>query len=174
MFKSTPGSTGDLLLAAYSEPEQKGTILWSWHIWVTDYDPGTGETIGDVPGGKIYDISADGGIWMDRDLGALSAMSGQVTAQGYAYQWGRKDPFPMGNSLSENVLRPLYDAKGNYLQLGVVTKDKTASGQLIVDQSVSEPGIFYTVTSGNVEGGYWWGGNNSTISLWSDNVKNNV
>lgn len=171
MFKSTPGSAGNLLLAAYSEPEQQGTILWSWHIWVTDYDPGTGETVGDVQGGKVYDISADGGIWMDRDLGALSATPGQVTAQGYAYQWGRKDPFPMGNSLSENVLRPLYDAKGNYLQLGVVTKDKTSSSQLIVDQSISDPGIFYTVTTGSVLGGYWWGGNNSTIPLWSDDVK---
>ena len=169
MFKATPGSAGNLLLAAYSQPKQQGTILWSWHIWVTNYDPGTGENIGDVPGGKVYNITEDGGIWMDRDLGALSATPGEAAAIGYAYQWGRKEPYPMSNSTSGAVFRSLYDAKGNYLQLGVVTK-KVSSSQLIVDQSISEPGIFYT-TDGSVTTGYWWGGNNGNILLWADNVK---
>lgn len=169
MFKATPGSAGNLLLAAYSQPEQQGTILWSWHIWVTNYDPGIGENIGNVPGGKVYNITEDGGIWMDRDLGALSATPGEAAAIGYAYQWGRKEPYPMSNSTSGAVFRPLYDAKGNYLQSGVVAK-KVSSSQLIVDQSISEPGIFYT-TDGSVTTGYWWGGSNGNILLWSDNVK---
>lgn len=172
MFKVTPGSSGNLLLAAYSEPKQQGTILWSWHIWVTDYDPGTGNTIGDVPGGKVHNISADGAVWMDRDLGALTATPGQGTTLGYAYQWGRKDPFPMSSNISTSVLRHLYDAKGDYLRSGVAVEERNSSGQLIVDQSISEPWIFYTNTVTTHNGrGYWWGGGSGDISLWIDNVK---
>lgn len=173
MFKATPGSSGNLLLAAYSEPEQQGIILWSWHVWVTDYDPGTGGTIGDVPGGKVYSISADGAVWMDRDLGALTATPGKGTTLGYAYQWGRKDPFPMSSNISASVLRPLYDAKGDYLRSGAAVEERNSSGQLIVGQSISEPWIFYTntVTDHNGGYGYWWGGNSINIPLWFDGVK---
>lgn len=166
MFKGTPGSSGNLLLAAYSEPEQQGTILWSWHIWLTDYDPGAGGTVHDM-------TSTDGAIWMDRDLGALTATPGQATTLGYAYQWGRKDPFPMSNNISTSVLRPFYDAKGNYLRSGVAVEERNSSGQLIVNRSVSEPWIFYTntITNHSNSGGYWWGGSTINIALWSDGVK---
>lgn len=173
MFKASPSAAGNLLLAAYSEPEQQGTILWSWHIWVTDYDPGTGETTG-VSNGKVHDMTAtDGGIWMDRDLGALTATPGQATTLGYAYQWGRKDPFPMSNSVSTSVLRPLYDAKGEYLRSGVAVEERNSSSQLIVDKSISEPWIFYTntITNHGSGYGYWWGGNSINVPLWSDGVK---
>lgn len=173
MFKATPGNTGNLLLAAYSEPEQQGTILWSWHVWVTDYDPGIGDAIGDVPGGKVHSISADGAVWMDRDLGALTATPGKGTTLGYAYQWGRKDPFPMSSNISASVLRPLYDAKGKYLRSGVAVEERNSAGQLIVGQSISEPWVFYTntVTNHSTGSGYWWGGSSINIYLWSDGVK---
>lgn len=166
MFKVTPGASGNLLLAAYSEPEQQGSILWSWHIWVTDYEPGTGDKTGDVPGGNVYSISADGGVWMDRDLGALSATPGAATALGYAYQWGRKDPFPMTSNISAIVLRSLYDAKGSFLRLGVAVSERNSPSQLIVDKSIEEPWIFYTATSK-----YWWGSSNGNIPLWSNSEK---
>lgn len=52
-----------------------GAIKWSWHIWVTDYTPS--------------------GIWMDRNLGAISINEDDGAACfGLYYQWGRKDPFP--------------------------------------------------------------------------------
>lgn len=166
MFKVTPGASGNLLLAAYSEPEQQGSILWSWHIWVTDYEPGTGDKTGEVPGGKVYSIAADGGVWMDRDLGALSATPGAATALGYAYQWGRKDPFPMTSNISVVVLRSLYDAKGSFLRSGVAVSERNSPSQLIVDKSIEEPWIFYTASST-----YWWGSSNSNISLWSNSEK---
>lgn len=173
LFRVTPSASGNLLLAAYSESEQQGTILWSWHIWVTDYEPGIGSTIGNVPGGNVYNISQDGGIWMDRDLGALTATPGQATTLGYAYQWGRKDPFPMSGDISTSVLRPLYDAKGDYLRSGVAVEERNSSGQLIVDKSISEPWIFYTntITNHGSSSGYWWGGNSINVPLWSDNSK---
>ncbi|MBP1631139.1 MAG: hypothetical protein H6Q15_2032, partial [Bacteroidetes bacterium] len=38
---SAASGKGNALIAAYSGPSQTGDILWSWHIWVTDYNPDT-------------------------------------------------------------------------------------------------------------------------------------
>lgn len=55
-----------------------GTILWSWHIWVTDQ-----------PAEQVYPNNA--GTMMDRNLGATSVQGDNDC--GLLYQWGRKDPF---------------------------------------------------------------------------------
>ena len=68
---------GNAVIAA---KDATGNILWSWHIWMTDQ-----------PADHVYKHSA--GTMMDRNLGATSAASGDVTALGLMYQWGRKDPF---------------------------------------------------------------------------------
>jgi len=60
--------SGNAVIAAYSGDGQTGDILWSWHIWVTDYDPSKGKT---------YTITNSAGAsytFMDRDLGALSSV----------------------------------------------------------------------------------------------------
>lgn len=67
-----------------------GTILWSWHIWLTDQ-----------PQGQEYFNNA--GTMMDRNLGATSATPGDVGALGLLYQWGRKDPFLGSSSISESI-----------------------------------------------------------------------
>ena len=72
---------GNALIAA---KDANGTVLWSWHIWMTDQ-----------PEGQVYYNNA--GTMMDRNLGATSATPGDVGALGLLYQWGRKDPF-MGSS----------------------------------------------------------------------------
>jgi hypothetical protein len=56
--------------------------LWSWHIWVTDYDPETTN--------ETY-YNGTGAIMMTRNLGALS--DNGTRSYGLFYQWGRKDPF---------------------------------------------------------------------------------
>ena len=71
--------SGNALIAA---KDADGTILWSWHIWVADYDP--------VQTQQTY---ATGAIMMDRNLGATSVKPGTVESYGFFYQWGRKDPF---------------------------------------------------------------------------------
>lgn len=68
-----------------------GTILWSWHIWLTDKP-------------KEYICPDDAGITMDRNLGATSAIPGEVGALGLMYEWGRKDPFPGFSSIREPIL----------------------------------------------------------------------
>lgn len=68
-----------------------GTILWSWHIWLTD-----------KPIEQTYANNA--GIMMDRNLGAISATPGDVGALGLLYQWGRKDPFLGSSSISSDIV----------------------------------------------------------------------
>lgn len=91
-----------------------GKILWSWHLWVTNYNPDAFTGPVDhavykykVNGGYVDRYGAYSGIWkpsggygngviMDRYLGALSEK--QVFAPAGApgqlyYQFGRKDPF---------------------------------------------------------------------------------
>ena len=76
--------------AAIAAKDAEGTILWSWHIWMTD-----------KPKDQAYNNGA--GTMMDRNLGATSATPGSVGALGLLYQWGRKDPFPGASSISENI-----------------------------------------------------------------------
>ncbi len=77
---------GNALIAVKDE---EGTILWSWHIWLTDQ-----------PEDQVYRNNA--GTMMDRNLGAISVTSGDVGALGLLYQWGRKDPFLGASSISDD------------------------------------------------------------------------
>ena len=74
----TAGSTDGNAVVFIKDPN--GTIIWSWHIWVTNYNPNTDN------------FSAGGYTWMKRNLGALSYDTDE-SCFGLYYQWGRKDPF---------------------------------------------------------------------------------
>lgn len=67
-------ATGNVIIAVYSADD---TILWTWHIWLTD-EPAFAES--------------GGANWMDRNLGAINAIRGDIGSSGLFYQWGRKDP----------------------------------------------------------------------------------
>ena len=82
-----PYREGNAVIAA---KDANGTILWSWHIWLTD-----------EPEGHVYNNNA--GTMMDRNLGATSTTPGDVGALGLIYQWGRKDPFLGSSSISSEV-----------------------------------------------------------------------
>ena len=88
-----------------------GVILWSWHLWVTDYNPDVpmtpvdGTYVYPVAGGALHRYA--GAVWgagkayenafiMDRNLGALTDNPGVRNSDTYGcyYQFGRKDPFP--------------------------------------------------------------------------------
>ena len=82
---------GNALIAA---KDASGNILWSWHIWVSD---------GWDPAETAHTYYNDAGIMMDRNLGALSATPGDVTALGLLFQWGRKDPFLGSSSIRDDI-----------------------------------------------------------------------
>ena len=83
---ASPFKEGNAVIAA---KDVSGKILWSWHIWLTD-----------KPKDNVYNNAV---IVMDRNLGATSAMPGDVGALGLMYQWGRKDPFLGSSSISKDI-----------------------------------------------------------------------
>lgn len=98
---NTSGGSG--LIAAY---DASGAILWSWHIWVTDYHPSSsGDYSVDEPNKRkqkyTYGNHANQYPIMDRNLGAMAGYTSVPPSElekskthGFHYQWGRKDPFP--------------------------------------------------------------------------------
>lgn len=133
--------------------------LWSWHFWVTDYNPykfkktniRSGTYTYPVPGGQVerYASPASGtDVWattyaddvlMDRSLGAVETY---FTTNVYSnvnpynlrgllyYQYGRKDPFPATTDPGPNHYSP-------------------AEGPVTIAHSVSYPWAFHTTQSGN-------------------------
>uniref|UniRef100_UPI00402728FB protein kinase domain-containing protein n=1 Tax=Candidatus Cryptobacteroides bacterium TaxID=3085639 RepID=UPI00402728FB len=89
IFFQTPSTfkKGNAVIAA---KDAEGEILWSWHIWLTD-----------MPEEQVYFNNA--GTMMDRNLGATSAIPGDVGAIGLLYQWGRKDPFLGSSSIKKAI-----------------------------------------------------------------------
>ena len=113
------GMVGNAVVAIRkSNAPTNDDILWSWHLWVTDYDPYVrmtpmpGNYLYAVPNGEIHRYA--GNTWatdeyfadafmMDRNLGALVVVgepSQHVPRNGLYYEWGRKDPLP--NAIIEN------------------------------------------------------------------------
>ena len=128
-FAITAGMEGNFILGVHRFTDAGRTLLddvflWSWHMWVTDYNPSatlsllTPEVDGDgnearyvydVLGGQVNRFS--GAIWktggalegqfmMDRNLGALSQTERHGPGTLY-YQWGRKDPFMYASSMNQ-------------------------------------------------------------------------
>ena len=97
---NTTGGSG--AIAAYNS---SGNILWSWHVWVTDYNPDSKGNIDvQIPENKRKQKYTFGNIeqlpMMDRNLGAIAGYNyvpatelERSKANGFHYQWGRKDPF---------------------------------------------------------------------------------
>lgn len=130
----TTGKTGNAVIGI----KYNNILRWSWHIWVTNYNPATTNVTLSSLG---YDV-----IMMDRNLGA-TANDKTINSQGLLYQWGRKDPFP--NSKSYNQLATETTA----YDISNATNDKTvttvAQPQNLIE-AVKNPYTFYTcVTSGS-------------------------
>ena len=89
-----------------------GTILWSWHIWVVDFDPA-----------ETQQTLFSGAIIMDRNLGATSVVPGSLESFGFYYQWGRKDPFVipgyMTTAPADAIVYKYYDAKNDTIENSV-------------------------------------------------------
>jgi hypothetical protein len=154
-------SAGNAVIAAYSGANQSGTILWSWHIWVTDYDPNNG--------GKTYSVINTGSpactyVFMDRNLGATSAKAGENGTIGLLYQWGRKDPFTGSSSITSDVESTVYDGSGTGFKL--VDKNQRISSLNNLVTSIENPEVFYKGVSGSA---YDWYTNNDSSkndALW--------
>lgn len=157
---------GNAVIAAY----HGNTVVWSWHIWVTDYIPkglegtineiarvaaienaragtqkGTVHTYGGVswtvPTGAFYNC-----VMMDRNLGATRAgiQSGLVDAVrtfGLLYQGMRKDPFFSTADGTPSEVNTIYDGMGRTIAGGV---QKNTSSICTLDATVQNPLTFYS------------------------------
>lgn len=127
-----------------------GNILWSWHIWVCNE--------------QMKSSAANGYEFMDRNLGALNNVPGDIKNRGLLYQWGRKDPFlPSGSSYSSKEDEPnrqVGNGSGKWTIEGQMPLPvTTAPGN--IPHSVQYPMTFFSsYTSG--------------VYSWYIAVKNNV
>ncbi|MCD8270441.1 MAG: DUF4906 domain-containing protein [Parabacteroides sp.] len=100
---NTSGGSG--VIATYTGENGGGEILWSWHIWVTDYAPDArGDEDVQTPVSKRklkFEYGSNTNLpMMDRNLGAMAGYIDfppddleKSKTNGFYYQWGRKDPF---------------------------------------------------------------------------------
>ncbi len=144
---------GNAVLAAYDED---GEILWTWHIWVSDYAEADRE------------VELNGVTFMSRNLGANSNSTKDyysiLQSYGMYYQWGRKDPF----------VGPLYfDATGGS---DAVMYDEALSSATISYEEVTstigkesylvENPLTYVL--GVEDSSYDWLYSNHSSTLWGD------
>lgn len=119
-FKAT-ANKGNAVIAV---KDAGGTILWSWHIWLTD-----------KPADQVYNNNA--GTMMDRNLGATSATPGSVGALGLLYQWGRKDPFLGGDGISSST-----EAASTLSWPSAEAASDHLSSNNTLDYSIKNPTVF--------------------------------
>ncbi len=156
--KATDASaTGNALVCI---KDGSGNILWSWHIWVTNYDP------------ESENQSYDGYTFMDRNLGAVNDTPGNPGAMGLLYQWGRKDPFAGADDIASSVLKKLYSGKtgpntyNEAMAMGPAnTEPAPTTSANNLENSVRHPGMFYFNSSSPYD---WYPGNSTTQNddLW--------
>ena len=139
---------GNAVIAA---KDASGTILWSWHIWLTDQ-----------PAEQVYYNNA--GTMMDRNLGATSATPGDVGALGLLYQWGRKDPFLGSSSISSSVV-----AKSTITWPSAVSSN---SSNGTIEYATAHPTKFITYNNSNYDW-YYTGSESIDNTRWttSDGAK---
>jgi len=110
-----PGTEGNAVVAVTTTNDAgQEEIMWSWHLWITDYRPDeAGRYVSPEKGRYIYPVTGgavhryEGTIWntgiykdkfiMDRNLGALDTayVDARTVGKGVLYyQFGRKDPLP--------------------------------------------------------------------------------
>lgn len=127
---------GNALIAITDNHKNRPTILWSWHIWVTDYKLGEDDKVITNNNNVKYTVMpvnigwCDGVTWQydQRDVkvrftqegtGATKVVDQKQLAHTYVipgnctyYQWGRKDPIlPIAYTTGKPVNKKYYSDK---------------------------------------------------------------
>lgn len=159
---------GNVLVGVYSDSPAK--ILWSWHLWITDYDPDDikgmmpqeGKVVYGVPGGEVhhYDLTKwkPGAKYaeaysMDRNIGALAQTFESTWRYGKMYQYGRKDPF------NSNITAYTYDSEFVPTSVSNGARQAIAKNTLDSDQSTSGKNVPYSVENPRIyiyKNGRWF------------------
>ncbi len=130
---STKIKEGNALIGAY---DKSGDLLYSWHIWVSDYDP------------EAAPLELDGYTMMSRNLGARAngnATTSEILASyGLYYQWGRKDPFigPATFNAANGSSATMYDGSGSRIYMQIAASGAATGTQ---EYAAKNPSTFITV-----------------------------
>jgi hypothetical protein len=128
-----------------------GTIYWSWHLWVTDYNPDNG--------GQTYNYG--GYTFMDRNLGATTNVlpSGTTDALcesfGLYYQGNRKDPWLGPVNARRNLNPPIerfqyiYDMDGNDIRSAIDATTAPEPFTSSLPGSINHPMRYYRSSYGS-------------------------
>jgi len=144
--------------------DDKGTIMWSWHIWVTERDINQTHKVDDWSNGATYDMMSSNLGWVDgkqvyydprefkftfkqKKTGEEKTMT--VTQVGETfdykdagstyYQWGRKDPIVALKNRDKTGVN-------DYRRLDTPTDDylyKTQPGWVTSADGIKHPNVYY-------------------------------
>lgn len=147
---------GNALIGAYGAD---GTLIWSWHIWIADYDPA----------GAGGSVELNGHTMMTRNLGALANADTDdeeiLASYGMYYQWGRKEPFigPLTFDASNGSSAAMYNNAGTRVYLKVEASDAETGTQRY---AVANPLTFITVSEKDAD---WL--QDAAAERWSEESK---
>lgn len=175
---------GNALIAITDNHKNRPTILWSWHIWVTDYKLGEDDKVITNNNNVKYTVMpvnigwCDGVTWQydQRDVkvrftqegtGATKVVDQKQLAHTYVipgnctyYQWGRKDPIlPVDYTTGKPVNKKYYSDKYQ----GELEK-KTWTSPISIGESIQEPYHYYYGGTSD-----WC--NKTYYNLWSANIE---
>lgn len=183
-----PGLCGNALVGIRLD-NADSPVLWSWHLWITDYNPYRATLYKaqqdvfeyGVTGGSVNRYASEGwktGIFsntfiMDREIGATpNPEFRQFNTSKFVYQFGRKDPFPAKDDGSLS----LYDKYNDKITIKSLLKSaETGDNDNMITDAVKNPTFFYTKSSNSWTHNTKYNTPVSTQSLWLDPLvyKNN-
>ena len=171
--KPCQGASGNVIVGVYrndipsnNDPKTR-EYSWSWHLWVTDYNPdecrnqnwdgrykytlsnGSGEV--HRYKGNNWDLESDKyhNKWMmDRNLGALTSVGNTKQSAGMYYQFGRKDPF---DKLANGHYN--YDATTNSFKKISLLTNVNYNSNITLDYLVKHP-YYYNKGNGPYNNAY--------------------
>lgn len=173
-FKPRKGAEGNVLIGVRKSTEQND-YLWSWHLWITDYNPDQKADFGwqndvysyNVDGGEIHryykwpDKYKDKYI-MDRNFGAftnepddVNTTDRNVRCRGMFWVYGKKDPIPYYTTV-------LYDINGK--QISSNWDNESGNGVIVIKneaaqylyQAIKSPCTWYRPKHSNTASEQHW------------------
>ena len=175
--------------------DASGTIMWSWHIWVTERDINQTHKVDDWENGATYDMMSSNLGWVDgkqvyydprefkftfkqKKTGEEKTMT--VTQVGETfdykdagstyYQWGRKDPIVALKNRDKTGVN-------DYRRLDTPTDDylyKTQPGWVTSAEGIKHPNVYY-VQNANFSSTAWLTDAAYSPKLWNiDGTEKNV
>ncbi len=148
---------GNALVGAFDAHDR---LIWSWHLWSTDYDP------------EKTALLFGGHTMMDRNLGALSDLHAtaeeKLASYGLFYQWGRKEPFigPAAYNAAESSSAAMYNGSGSRVYLKVAASDAETG---TMAYAVQNPLTFIVVAEKDAD--WLQDGAVPVASRWTDDRK---